>query len=43
MLGWRRDDVPRWVWDQLGPLGESVGLTWGGRWHSFVDVGHFEI
>jgi hypothetical protein len=38
-----RDAVPRWVWDELGPLGESFGLQWGGRWKSFVDVGHFEI
>jgi hypothetical protein len=43
MLHWNRDAVPRWVWDRLGPLGESIGLTWGGRWTSFLDVGHFEI
>ena len=28
-------------WDQLGNLGESVGLTWGGTFKSF-DGPHFE-
>jgi len=43
MLGWPRDAVPAWVWRQLGPLGESMGLTWGGSWVTFKDVGHFEL
>jgi len=43
MWGWNRDDVPSWAWDYLGPLGESYGFTWGGRWSSFRDVGHFEV
>jgi peptidoglycan L-alanyl-D-glutamate endopeptidase CwlK len=43
MYRWNRDDVPAWVWDEIGPLGESLGLTWGGRWASFRDVGHFEL
>jgi peptidoglycan L-alanyl-D-glutamate endopeptidase CwlK len=42
-LGLDRNAVPRGVWDVAGPLGESLGLTWGGRWTSFVDVGHFEL
>ena len=41
MHGHNRDDVPRWVWDVAGPLGEWLGLTWGGRWRSH-DFGHFE-
>jgi peptidoglycan LD-endopeptidase CwlK len=43
MLGWNRDDVPWWVWQQLGDLAHEMGLVWGGDWSSFVDVGHFEI
>lgn len=42
MYGWNRDAVPAWVWSEIGPVGESFGLTWGGRWTSFRDVGHFE-
>jgi len=26
----------------LGAIGESVGLSWGGRWKSFPDMPHFE-
>lgn len=29
-------------WERLGTLGESVGLSWGGRWTSFIDRPHFE-
>jgi peptidoglycan LD-endopeptidase CwlK len=43
MLGWNRNDVPEWVWQEIGPVGESFGLIWGGRWKSFRDVGHFEL
>lgn len=28
-------------WEQIGKIGESVGLKWGGRWKSFVDKPHF--
>jgi peptidoglycan L-alanyl-D-glutamate endopeptidase CwlK len=42
LYGMNRNSVPAWVWSLLGPLGESMGLTWGGRWKSFRDVGHFE-
>lgn len=30
-------------WEQLGEIGESLGLKWGGRWVSHVDLGHFEM
>lgn len=30
------------VYRALGELGESVGLTWGGRWTTLVDRPHFE-
>lgn len=30
------------VYEALGQLGESMGLTWGGRWTTLVDRPHFE-
>lgn len=30
------------AWDELGKMGESLGLVWGGRWKSFPDRPHFE-
>lgn len=41
--GWDRDAVPAWAYQELGEMGESMGLSWGGRWISFRDVGHFQI
>jgi peptidoglycan L-alanyl-D-glutamate endopeptidase CwlK len=29
-------------WGSIGALGESLGLTWGGRWPGFPDRPHFE-
>lgn len=29
------------LWAQLGAIGESLGLRWGGRW-KVQDMGHFE-
>lgn len=29
--------------DVVGPLGESLGLRWGGRWQNFPDKPHFEL
>ncbi len=29
------------VWLRMGQIGESLGLTWGGRWKQ-ADYGHFE-
>lgn len=40
--GTNRDAVPQAVWQAVGPLGESYGFEWGGRWKSFPDVGHFQ-
>jgi|ERR671923_1139336 peptidoglycan L-alanyl-D-glutamate endopeptidase CwlK len=30
------------MWPLIGMLGESLGLTWGGRWKKFKDLPHFE-
>jgi peptidoglycan L-alanyl-D-glutamate endopeptidase CwlK len=28
---------------KIGPLGEALGLEWGGRWTSFVDLPHYQL
>ncbi len=33
--------APAW-WAHVGELGKSLGLEWGGDFHSFVDRPHFE-
>lgn len=30
------------AWQQIGTIGESLGLRWGGRWQQ-KDMGHFEL
>jgi len=30
-------------YDAIGPIGESLGLEWGGRWKNFVDRPHFQL
>ena len=42
ILGYGRDDLPKWWWLQVGQYAERLGLRWGGRWTSFYDAGHFE-
>jgi peptidoglycan LD-endopeptidase CwlK len=42
------DDALQPVWEsplykKLGTLGETLGLTWGGRWQSIDDEPHFEL
>jgi peptidoglycan LD-endopeptidase CwlK len=36
-LHWGEDPV----WQQIGEIGERIGLIWGGRWTQ-KDLGHFE-
>lgn len=40
-----KDGVPEYT--ELGRIGESVGLVWGGcrtgKWKNFVDAPHFEL
>ena len=43
LYGIDRNRVPAEIWAWIGPLGESYGFTWGGRWTSFRDWGHFEL
>lgn len=38
-LQWKSDDP---VWQKIGPIGEALGLRWGGRWTK-PDLGHFEL
>ncbi len=37
-LRWNSDDP---AWQQMGAIGEALGLRWGGRWKQ-KDMGHFE-
>lgn len=30
------------LYTKLGPIGEAVGLVWGGRWHH-VDLPHYQL
>lgn len=30
------------LWQKIGPIGEALGLRWGGRW-AVKDLGHFEF
>lgn len=43
ILGYGRDDLPKWWWDQVGAYGERLGFRWGGRFTGFYDAGHFEL
>jgi len=38
-LQWNAGDP---VWQEIGAIGESLGLRWGGRWKP-KDLGHFEM
>ena len=40
MKGWHPGGP---LWDQLGKIGEELGLEWGGRWRIFVDRPHFQF
>lgn len=30
------------LWQQVGEIGESLGLEWAGRWKSFRELPHFQ-
>lgn len=36
------DEKKEGFYRRAGPLGEKLGLDWGGRWESFVDLPHYE-
>lgn len=38
-----KDPWARRGYDLYGQVAESVGLHWGGRWRSLVDLGHVEL
>lgn len=35
------EDSP--LYAKIGPVGESIGLEWGGRWKSIVDTPHYQV
>lgn len=37
-LAWKNTKL----FTKVGELGESIGLSWGGRWKRFKDLPHFE-
>ncbi|MDE2232478.1 MAG: M15 family metallopeptidase [Candidatus Omnitrophica bacterium] len=43
VLGFGRDQLPQWWMLLVGQYGESLGLTWGGRWTTLYDPGHFQV
>lgn len=43
VYGYTWSTLPKWFWDAVGPFGESLGLTWGGRWVNPYDPGHFQL
>ena len=36
-------DMPEQNWRQLGALGRTLGLYWGGDWEDFKDYPHFQL
>lgn len=34
---------PHLPWDEVGKIGETIGLKWGGRFRTLVDKGHFAL
>ena len=38
-LEWNAHDP---IWQEIGKIGEMIGLKWGGRWQQ-KDMGHFEL
>lgn len=38
--GTKGDDLL--LWQNIGRLGELIGLEWGGRWKTFKDFPHFQ-
>ena len=42
--GWITWDEPHpGGWEEIGVIGESAGLEWGGRWTKFQDRPHFQM
>lgn len=39
---WGTSGVDGELWQQVGLLGESLGLEWAGRWVSFKELAHFQ-
>lgn len=38
---WNSNNVDDWM--EIGKLGESIGLEWGGSWKSFPDIPHYQL
>ncbi|MDR1276365.1 MAG: M15 family metallopeptidase [Candidatus Accumulibacter sp.] len=42
-LLWTTSGATGKLWENIGALGEYVGLEWGGRWKTFPDYPHFQF
>lgn len=43
VIGYKAQWHNKLLWKRVGHIGESLGLTWGGRWKRPYDPGHFEL
>jgi peptidoglycan LD-endopeptidase CwlK len=41
-LVWGTSGADGALWEQVGQIGESVGLEWAGRWTAFKELPHFQ-
>lgn len=39
---WGRTGIDGELWEQVGAIGESLGLEWAGRWRRFREFPHFQ-
>ena len=39
---WNTSGADLSLWQQVGSIGESVGLEWAGRWVKFKEFAHFQ-
>ena len=40
---WDTSGANERLWQQIGALGESLGLEWAGRWRKFRELAHFQF
>lgn len=40
---WNTTGADGKLWEQIGNLGEAVGLEWAGRWTRFREYAHFQF
>lgn len=43
LVGGKPDWNDTKLWKEIGAIGQSVGLDWGGSWKSFPDMPHMQV